>query len=409
MTSALIGLISVGLSFAGFGIEANPNAPTGAEIVRFAPKKSDFMAYIDVESIAPKNYAALKAFAASKELSAAPELQRELKSLVGQIEMGLGMAKGAVGVDPIRDLKSIAAWVWFPRTGDPWFLLHVRGNFPAGLIDKIAATSGGVKTVKLRGRTAILEDGMMLASAPDGSLLFGHPKLVRPRALRPIRKGSPRRGTVNARALKVFDQRPFFALVSSPSRMALQRMQREMSAMRENAFSDLISGHSFAAVALKHNGVMWTIATKANKGIERARMASQGLLNLMRASHFAGRGLSNIFFASLDSYRGRDRNLDTIIGMKRDLMKLVEDFTGDGKFKERIDVNRRARTVTVTAIGRSLSDVLPLAGALPAGAAAFLLFSAGAPKSMSSSTKARAVPAPRKARPRRKLPAKGKR
>ena len=35
-------------------------------------------------------------------------------------------------------------------------------------------------------------------------------------------------------------------------------------------------------------------------------------------------------------------------------------------FKQNIDVNRRTRTVTVTATGQKLSDVLPLVGVMPA-------------------------------------------
>ncbi len=403
MGAALIALVSAGLSLSGFGIDANPNAPSGNEVVGYAPDRADFMVHLDLEAVAPKNYDALKRLSKSNELRILPDVQRELKSLVGQIEMGLGMARGAIGIDPIRDVKSVTAWVRFPARGQPKFMVRVRGRFPADLIDKVAASAGRMKTVKVRGRTAILKDDIMLASAPDGSLLFGTPALVRRRAERGPRRG--RRGA-HARAARVLDARPFFAITSAPSKVAIARIGREMSGSADNALADLISGHRFAAVSLSHNGVRWVYNAYTGKGAQRAEVASKGLLQLMRASHYAGRGLANLFFASIDSYRGKDRELDTIIKVKRDLLKLVDEFTGDGKFVENVRYDRRSKTVTVTATGRSLSDVMPLVGLAPLAAGwGYFMVSARADSHMDEAKSARPA-GPRKPRPRKTVPHK---
>lgn len=403
MTASLLGLVSIALSLSGFGVDPNPNAASGVELVSRAPARSDFMAYVDLEVVLPKNYAALKKLVSQGQLSAVPELQRELESALGQMEMGLGMIKGASGVDPIRDLKSIAAWVRIPKRGEPILLVHIRGNFPKNLISTMASATGGAKTVKVGGRTAIVEDKMMLASARDGSLLFGTPKLVRKKATqRPYRRRA-RPGTTRYRTIRMLDQKPFFSMVSSPSRTALRRLQKQIGRSGENALSDMISGHSFFGASTHHNGLSWKYVAKSRAGLDRARSASQGLLQLMRAGHFAGRGLANLLSAAVESYRGQSKELDAVIKAKPQLMALVDEFFGDGKFVERIDVDERRRTLTVKATGDSLSDVFPLAGVLPIGVGGAYFLVAG--QMMAPPPPQRAMKKPvkrRKPRPRKK-------
>jgi hypothetical protein len=208
---------------------------------------------------------------------------------------------------------------------------------------------------------------MLLTSAPDGSLLFGTERLVKNKARRGARRRAARRGSAGAMATRLLDRKPFFALVSSPSKVALRRLTREFGS-QDNALSDLLKGHRFASVAMYSRGVEWTYVAISASGVERAKMASQGILQLMRASHLAGRGLANLLLAAIDSYRGQSPEIDSIIKAKPEILKLMDEFTGDGKFHEKIDVDRRRRTIRVTAYGRSLSDVLPFAGVLPLGA-----------------------------------------
>lgn len=378
MTASLLGFVSIALSLTGFGVSSNPKAPSGAEVMAYAPDRADFMAYVDVEAVLPRNYQALKDLANGKELSKVPELQRELRSAVGQIEMGLGMVRGAVQVDPISDIKSIAAWVTYPKKGKPELIVHVRGTFPKDFVTALARTKGGTKPTTIGGRAAIIDDGMMLTTAADGSILFGSVKLVQARAKKGPRLRNPRPGSAGGQALRLLDRKPLFALFSSPSAVASKRLTSEMGS-GDNALSDLLSGHRFAAFTMHDKGISWLYQAKSASGVETAKMASIGLLQLMRATHFGSRGLANIFFAAVDSYRATSKELDAIIRAKSDLMQLVDEFVGDGKFQERVDVDARSRTVTVSATGRSLSDVFPVAGMAPLAAAgtAFWFMSRG--------------------------------
>ncbi|MBT8494888.1 MAG: hypothetical protein KJO07_17660 [Deltaproteobacteria bacterium] len=367
MLASFIGLVSVALSLSGFGVSPNPNAPVGAAVLAYAPSSADVMIYVDVEAVAPRNFKALVSLADDPAMAQAPELRRELKSAVGQLQMGLGMVRGATGLDLVNDVKSVALWLQFPLRGEPNLLIHVRGNFPSDLIGKIANASGQ-QVVRVARRQAIRIDGkMLLTTARDGSLLFGTPRLVKRRARSGPRRARARGGVVGVRARRLLDRKPFFAMVSSPSRTALGRLSREFG-RQDNALSDLISGHRFAGFAMYSRGVEWSYVAKKASGIARAKMASQGILQLMRASHLAGRGLANLLLSAVDSYRGQSPEIDSIIKAKPQILELIEQFTGDGKFNEKITIDRRARSVRVTAYGRSLSDVMPFAGALPLGA-----------------------------------------
>jgi hypothetical protein len=108
----------------------------------------------------------------------------------------------------------------------------------------------------------------------------------------------------------------------------------------------------------------WSWSDKTDAGARRAKLASEGFIELMRAAHVAPRGIAKIAAAALDSYAGTSKEIDIAIAKKDELLKLVSDFTGDGKFKAA--VTGTGKVVSVRLSGKKLSDVLPIGFLAPA-------------------------------------------
>jgi hypothetical protein len=114
--------------------------------------------------------------------------------------------------------------------------------------------------------------------------------------------------------------------------------------------------------------IVWQDRTKDH--LARMAMTLDGLVDLDRAAMIAPRGMAKILVASLDSYAG-DKEIDELIAHKDDLLKLVDEYTSDGKFKADTKKDDKALSVTVRLKGKSISDVVPVALMVP-GAMMFL-------------------------------------
>jgi hypothetical protein len=107
------------------------------------------------------------------------------------------------------------------------------------------------------------------------------------------------------------------------------------------------------------------------------------------AANIAPGGFAKIAHGALDSYKGINKQIDAVIARKGDIMKLVDNFTGDGNFKTTINKDPKTMKLTVRAQGKTLSEVFP-AGALVPFAAIGLLVS----RSAEPRAEVMAVPAP---------------
>jgi hypothetical protein len=274
-------------------------------------------------------------------------------------------------------VKSVAAFATF-RAGkdEPDFVVVVRGNFPADLVDKVAVQTKG-KTDKVDGRTVLaLEDGVSMSSGADGSLLVGATGWVKARAATAWKPVKGKKGALVARVGATVDEKPWFVVASSPGAGLRKMIDKETAGDAEaKAAAGLIVDHQFAALAMTWNGVGWTYVAKDNAGFERAGLASEGILSLMRAGHLATRGLFQLFLAAADGVP----QLKGVAKHRDDLLKLMEQWTGDGMFKATVDRQKKDKTVVVKATGSRLSEVVPVAAAaLPA--AGLLLFTGGMKK-----------------------------
>ena len=362
-----IELITILVTMSGFGVSQNPNAPSPDEVMKYAPAKADLMVHVDLQAVLPGNYKVLTTMANHELLKKQPDLRRQVQEELGQLEQGLLLVKGFTGIDLINDVHSATAWLAMTKAGPPEGILVVRGNFPADLIDRLAQPAG-TSVTKVAGVSTIASpDGKAMVAVIDRTIVAGTPRWVRERLAKKWRAPRVAAGSLNARASAFLATKPFIAFVSAPSPLAQKRIVRELSDAGDakNAGVDLLTGHQQAGFAIAHDGVTWVWQARDAAGLQHAAMASEGLIELFRASHLATRGLARVLIASLHSYAGKDPDIDALLRQEDKLIEFAVQVSGDGNFRADVRKDAKSRTVTVDAHGKKLSDVLPVGGLLP--------------------------------------------
>ena len=371
MTSfGIIEIIAIITTLGGFGVSANPNAPSPAQVMKYAPGDADIMFHVDMEAVVAPNYKALKALPSHPTLKGNTEAVAMVSQIITEIDTVVGAITLATGIDLLHDLRSASLWLKVPSAGDPEVLAVVRGTLPADLLGKIASTAGG-SLVEVEGVSLLVApDGAIAMAMKDGDLLVGKRAWVQARAAKSWQAARPTAGSLAASTSEVLAKKPFCAWISQPSRAAALRIEQEAGA---NVATDLLAGHERASLALAHDGVSWTWRASNDSGYKRAVMASEGVIQLFRAGQIGGRGMAKLMMASLHSYVAQEPELAAIVKYEAELMALVEQLTGDGNFKVDLKQQPKTRTVSVHAYGNKLSDVVPMIGLLPA-AGAFAFF-----------------------------------
>jgi hypothetical protein len=141
----------------------------------------------------------------------------------------------------------------------------------------------------------------------------------------------------------------------------------------QNFVTDVIKRHKHWSFSVFRDGIGWSWIDSSKIGLESMAQMSDGLVDVLRASQIAPRGFAKILLGGLDSYKGMNKQVDDLIRHKSDIEKIVQTYTGDGQFKAQIDKDPKALKLTVRLTGKSLSEVLPLGGLLPIGAASFFM------------------------------------
>ncbi len=367
-------LIAILLSLSGFGVEKNPSPPASIDIVKYAPAQSDYMMYVDLETVLPKNYDAFLALPKQKVLRNSARALKPLLQAIKEAEAGRRLVKGMLGFDPARDVKHVALFANVPTRGPiPRALIVVRGSFPADLLDKVSNLANqqvrmvnGHPTI-----TAPMNLGMIGFIAKDGTVLVGTSKWVT-QALGATRKRRPARRSALARFARLVDQRPFMLLASSPSASSKRFLNRKLRGAPERLVADILTDHTFASLAVNHNGLSWSWTDTNKRGYQRALLGSKGIINTLRALQLGGRGMAQMGFAGLATYRN-NRHIAPILKYQKALLAVLNDVSGSGKFKVRVNRRPRKLTVEVKAWGKKLSDVLPVGGVLPLVAAGAFL------------------------------------
>lgn len=366
----LVEVITLMLALTGFGVDANKNAPSADAVLAYANLDADVVVHLDIAAVGPRNYKVLAGLPDDPAIKANPELLAMAKKVKANVEGVRGMAKAVAGLDPIHDLTSVTAFVDVVPGVEPAPLVIARGTIPKDFVDKIAKVSGGT-TGKVDGRSTVqIDANAFMGTTKDGALVVGPKALVEPRIDDDWKAPARKKGTAWATIASRIDAKPFFLVAAKLDDQAEAFAAKEAG---DNFLGDLIGSHDLAILALHHDGVAfhWQDETKA--GVERMATLSEGLVELTRAAHVAPRGVAKVILAALDSYRGTSKDLDALIARKADLMKVVDEYTGDGNFKVKVDKNAKAKTLTVRATGKTLSDVVPAAILVPGLVAGLML------------------------------------
>jgi hypothetical protein len=399
MEASWIKLITVLLGMPTFGVDANPGAPAAAEVTRYAPAQSDFFFFADLQAVVPGNYQALTALPAQPAIKSDAAASATAGELIAQLEAARAMVRIGQGIDPVTDVKWVGAWINLPDAGDPTVVAVVRGNFPADLLAKIGAATGTTPKKSGTGSVLALDDGQSVGITADGTVIAGTTALVTARLAAGWKPAK-----VPGALTRLLDGKPFLVAASSPSAKAIRRFSKEMRGDDEALIRDLMGAHTFAAVALAHDGVSWTWTDRTAKGYARAQLASDGVLELMRAGHLGTRGLVRLLLAAVGSYASQSPEAAAIDRNQAEILKLVEAYTGDGTFQVKVERDAAGRTLSVRAWDKELARVVPGVGAAVLGGAIAVLAQSGGSAKPAMMKPAKAVPPAKPAAKKRAAP-----
>lgn len=357
------------LSLGGFGLQPNPTPPTPDQSLAYAAPEADLVLHFDIATVVPGNYKALGKLADEPSIKAVPELRDLVRKTIGQAEAGRGMARGMLGIDPVTDLNSATAFVQLAKQGDPAFLIAVRGKFPPDMIAKASQLAGHAVTKVGAASMADLGDGKSLGLTRDGVLLLGATAWVKPRLADAWKAPARPPGSNLAKMAEVLATRPFFAVGGALSPAMRKEAASELKS--ELFLADLMKRHRFFAVGMHTDGLSWRWDDSTRAGLDSMKQFSEGVIELMRASQIAPRGVAKMAAAAVDSYRGTSKQIDEVIRRKAELLKLVEQLTGDGKFAATVNADPRTLRLDVRATASSFSQVAPFGLMVPFLGAAF--------------------------------------
>jgi hypothetical protein len=357
------------LSLGGFGLTPNPTPATPDQSLAYAVADADLIVTFDVTTVVPGNYKALLKLSEDPTIKAIPELREELRRMVGQVEGGRGMASGLLGIDVTTDIQSATAFLQIVPQREPNYLVAVRGKFPADLVSKAAKLAGGAATAVGTGSYAELQ-GTSMGLTKDGVLLLGSAPWIKARLDGNWRAPARPAGGTLAKMAEVLAAKPFLAIGGTLS--PTTRKQALESMKSPNFLADLVKRHKFFALAMYIDGIGWRWDDSSKAGVDSMKLFSEGMIELMRAAQVAPRGVAKMAAAAMESYRGMNKQLDDVIRRKDDLLKLVDSFSGDGKFAATINADPRTFRLDVRATGAHFSEVVPFGLIAPFAGGSFL-------------------------------------
>jgi len=372
MSFGIIEAIALLLGLTGFGLEANPKAPTADQALRYAIADPDIVAHVDAASMLPGNYKLLGQLADQPQIKASPELSKLVREATSEIEGARGIARFATGIDVIADIADATAFVQIAPHAEPSFVIAVHGKFAPSNLEQMATATGSSPTRVDAGLFVELGAGQpAVGLTKDGVMLVGTPGLVRDRLASGWHPPSHAAGTNLGHAADAIADKPVFAVVVTMSPAARGELLGRLPA--GGLAADLITRHKVAALSVLHNGVGWIWGDSSKAGLDAMEQMSSGLIDLLRAAQIAPRGVAKIALGALDSYQGKAPQVDDLIKHKADLMKLVETYTGDGSFKVAVDKNPKALRLSVRATGKSTSEVVPIGLLVPLGVLGYMV------------------------------------
>ncbi len=376
MSFGIVEVITLLLGMSGFGLQANPKAPTPDQSLQYAMPDPDVVVHFDVAAVVPGNYKVLQNLPNQPQIKASAELSKMVRQAIGEVEGARGLAKGATGLDLVTDISDATVFVTLLPQQQPTFVAVVHGKFSTATVDKIAKLTKG--TVSRVGTAMMVEMGKdpAIGVTKDGVLIAGTANLVRERLSDTWRMPARAAGGNLAFAAELLAAKPIYAVSLTLSAGARKQVLAEMGPDK-NFVTDLVVRHKAAGFSVFADGVGWTWIDSSKAGMDAMAMTSEGALELLKAMQIAPRGFAKIALGAIDSYKGKDKKIDELIRRKGDVLKIIESYTGDGNFKTKIDRDAKANKLTVRATGATLSEVVPAGFFIPAAVIGWLTVARG--------------------------------
>jgi len=386
MSVGIVEIISLLMGISGFSVGTNPTAPTPQAALEYAMPDADVIAYADVGALVPGNYKVLTNLANQPQIKASPELSKAIKKMVAEIDGPRGLAKGMTGVDLATDISDVTASVRMKGNADPDFVVAAHGKFSTATVEKVAKIANK-QSVKVGGGVMFDGgDGTGMGVTKGGVLVAGSIALVKERIADTWKAPT---GTNITAATDLLGGKPVLAVLVG-LQPATQKFVLEQTKGEQNFVTDAIKRGKMAAFSVYKDGIGWQWVDSSKTGLDNMGQISEGFVDILRASQIAPRGFAKIVLGALDSYKGVNKQVDEMIKRKADIMKIAEQYTGDGQFKSQIDKDPKTMKLSVRLTGKSLSEVMPIGGMVPIGAIFFLTLSrdsASAPEAMEMPSK----------------------
>lgn len=369
MPFGIVELISLLMGLQGFGLQSNPRPATADQALEYAIVDADVVTHFDVASVIPGNYRVLAQLADQPQIKSSPELSKVVRKAFAEVDGPRGLMKSQTGIDPTTDISDLTVFVRVVPKHKPDIVVAVHGTFSAATIDKLAKLAHG-QVVKVGAQSmAELDTDGAVGVSKDGVLLAGTRPLVRDRLADGWKPPAHAAGSTLGHAADVIGAKPVFAVVVALSPAA--RAEALANTTTPNFGTDLIARHKLAAFAVFHDGIGWTWMDSTKAGLEAMTTFSDGLIDVLRAAQIAPRGFAKIALGALDSYK-KDPRVAELLKRRGDLLKIVDAFTGDGKFAVKVDQDAKSLKLSVRASGKTLSDVVPIGVLVPLGALFFV-------------------------------------
>lgn len=373
MNFGVVEVITLLMGLAGFGLGNNPTSPTAEQALEYALPDADLIVHVDVGAVVSNNFKVLSSLPNHPQIKASPELSKAVRRMVAEVEGPTKLIKGMTGIDLATDLSDATAFIQLGPAMTPSYLVQVHGKFKPATFERVANLAGK-GAAKIGGGVWIDNgDGNAVGVTKAGVVLAGSTPLVKDRLADAWRAPALTPGSTLGNAAQVLRDKPVIAAVVSMSKTARAAALAELGLKGTNFVTDMIKRHKLWSFSIHRDGIAWSWIDSTKAGLDAMTQFSEGLVDLVRASNSMPRGMAKILLAGLDSYKGTSKQLDELIRRKADLQKLVGSYIGDGNFKVSVNSEPKTLSLNVRLTGKSLGDVMPMMGLLPAlGAGAFL-------------------------------------
>lgn len=339
---ALLKVVFVVALAPSFGVTPNPQPPSVHDFARYAPTSPDLTFYVDVGALLPRNYQALKDLAATPLIQDVPAWRAGAAKLESEAELGRGLIRTSLGIDPLSDLESITLW-WKmadDKESDD-FVLVARGHFPADLVDRIAKMAGK-PTHTLQGHTVLTvpDERVSVAMPKPGVLLVTTPGLVDDR-LQPSWKPPH----IDRRITRIIREHPAIFAVSKPSTNAIDRWRAALAG-HDQVIREMILDHQLAAFSLSHHKLSLLWQSRSARGFERAELMGRAVMDLTRATHLMSRGMGWVMLAGLTGHLDDDY-MSALASHRQQLRRLMVDLLGLGDLRGSVTAHKSSKAVRV--------------------------------------------------------------